>query len=188
VSQPVRFAPHAERDHRRERDHSRRLLRRPGLREPPRRARVVTNEKAHGGRRGPFRTANARKMRENPDSARAAVRPEIPCKSGETQQRLRTTENRGVPGSSPGLAIAKGLQTACLARRLAGRQISSEAPWAFSGLFGALDTGMHECRDAVDIRLIASSRAATGKPRGGARIIGDGLRADEYQGRMLGRP
>jgi hypothetical protein len=38
------------------------------------------------------------------------------------------SENRGVPGSSPGLAIAKGLQTAIFyTNGLAGRQIDDQS-------------------------------------------------------------
>jgi hypothetical protein len=42
---------------------------------------VVSIEKAHGPRRGPFHTVNDRKVRENADSARHPETDETPCKS-----------------------------------------------------------------------------------------------------------
>ena len=68
------------------------------------------DEKAHGPRRVPFHTANDCKVRENPDAARHPEIAKIPLQISQTQKPLRTSENRGVPGSSPGLAIA---QIAC---------------------------------------------------------------------------
>jgi len=70
------------------------------------------DEKAHGASRGPFRAANARKVRESSDAARHPDIGEKPCKFGELTSKDRTTENRGVPGSSPGLAIGNYLQIA----------------------------------------------------------------------------
>jgi hypothetical protein len=67
------------------------------------------NEEAHGHRRGPFRSANVRKERENADNARRSNSAKA-LQMSRTQQRARTTENRGVGGSSPPLAIANRLQ------------------------------------------------------------------------------
>ena len=66
---------------------------------------MTPSEKAHGPRRGPYRRANDRKLRKNADATRSSRNPRNPCTSGMTQDQLHTTENRGVPGSSPGLAI-----------------------------------------------------------------------------------
>ena len=57
---------------------------------------------APGRRSGPKPTGNHWKLR-----ATAATTPqESPCKSRQSKSEASPTENRGVPGSSPGLAIA----------------------------------------------------------------------------------
>jgi len=43
---------------------------------------VQRDERAHGPRRGPFPTANDRKVRENADDARRPEADETRCKSG----------------------------------------------------------------------------------------------------------
>jgi hypothetical protein len=52
---------------------------------------------------------NGRKVRENVDAVHLARSQVIPCKLASFRRDGRTTENGGVPGSSPGLAIAKSL-------------------------------------------------------------------------------
>jgi hypothetical protein len=50
-----------------------------------------------------------------------------------------TTENRGVPGSSPGLAIAKGLQIATAGETGCGSPDRRNGAVGLSGLFSAID-------------------------------------------------
>jgi hypothetical protein len=65
------------------------------------------NEKADQSHRRPKRRVNGRKVRENADARLRPGTARITCKSAKFAGYRRTTENRGVPGSSPGLAIAR---------------------------------------------------------------------------------
>jgi len=65
------------------------------------------DEKAHGARCGPFHTATDRKVRENPDATKTPRHRRNALQISRTRKRLRTTENRGAPGTSPGLAIVQ---------------------------------------------------------------------------------
>ena len=71
--------------------------------------------------------------------------------------------NRGVPGSSPGLAIGQGLQTASSASDQAGRRIGSGWQWAraFSGLFNPCG---HASPAAVTQMGTSVSRASEHSP------------------------
>jgi hypothetical protein len=80
---------------------------------------MATDEKADDPRHLPYRPANGRKVRENADAVHIATGQVIPCKLASFRRDGRTTENRGVGGSSPPLAIKTLLQMRgyCRARR-----------------------------------------------------------------------
>jgi hypothetical protein len=104
-------------------------------------AQARPREKAQGPCRGPFRPVNVRKMRENADAGGATRGDEIACKSAGFRRHGHTTENRGVPGSSPGLAIVGSTCTSATSCRQAGsgcarlramdvRKVPNEVPMA----------------------------------------------------------
>jgi len=71
---------------------------------------VQRDEKAHGPRHRPFPNANNRNVQENAEADRPRETTGNPCKWPRFKHDDCTTENRGVPGSSPGLAIK---ETSC---------------------------------------------------------------------------
>ena len=94
------------------------LRRRKGTRGPP--FAVLIGKRPHNaGKRGPRHTRR--------DRGKA-------LQIGHTQEPRGTTENRGVPGSSPGLAIKTLLQMSDFCRALRGMRRGRKRQMAFPGI------------------------------------------------------
>src|SRR3954463_1757377 len=77
-------------------------------------------------------------MRKNLDSTKSDLTRESSCKCDEVGRSATTTENRGVPGSSPGLAIHERPAKSWLLQVAApGARSVQTLPWAFRA-FSAL--------------------------------------------------
>jgi hypothetical protein len=70
----------------------------------------------------------------NPRVSRPTAPLRSARKSRHSTRLFPVPENRGVPGSSPGLAITKGLQTAVVREASPDARSAQTLPWAFSGL------------------------------------------------------
>jgi hypothetical protein len=105
-----------------------------GAAPPATRIAMATYEKADDPRHLPYRPANGRKVRENADAVHMARGQVIPCKLASSRRNGRTTENRGVPGSSPPLAIKTLLQIRGFCRALRGARKGRKRQMALPGI------------------------------------------------------